>query len=185
MLKIDLRLSYTKSRNLLSSEELKKISLDIARKIVAIPIWSFSSYHIFLPITSKKEIDTQYIISILKTKQKRILIPKAEGKQLKHFVLTNTTELKKNTWNVPEPINGQEVSPKEIDVVFIPLLAFDEVGNRVGYGKGFYDTFLKQCNSETLKIGLSHFEACEKITDVYDGDIGLDYCITPNRIYQF
>lgn len=185
MLKKDIRLSYTKSRNLLSSDELRKLSLNIAHKITTLSIWDFSSYHIFLPITSKKEIDTQHIISILKTKKKYIIVPKVDGRNLKHFVLTNTTELKENTWNVPEPTNGQEIAPKEIDVVFIPLLAFDNVGNRVGYGKGFYDTFLKQCNPNTLKIGLSHFEACEKITDVYDGDIGLDYCITPNRIYQF
>ena len=72
-----------------------------------------------------------------------------------------------------------------IDVVFVPLLAFDTNGNRVGYGKGFYDKFLSQCQPETIKIGLSFFEAEEEIADVYQDDIRLDYCVTPNKIYDF
>ena len=48
---------------------------------------------------------------------------------------------------------------QQIEVVFVPLVAFDETGNRVGYGKGFYDEFLKNCSKDTIKIGLSFFEA--------------------------
>ena len=59
-----------------------------------------------------------------------------------HFLLTDNTKIKKNQYNIPEPINGLEVPTKKIDVVFVPLLAFDKKGNRVGYGKGFYDKFL-------------------------------------------
>jgi len=70
-------------------------------------------------------------------------------------------------------------------VVFIPLLAFDEEGHRVGYGKGFYDSFLAECKPETLKIGLSFFEAETKIEDVFDGDMALDYCVTPKQVYRF
>ena len=67
----------------------------------------------------------------------------------------------------------------------IPLLAFDKQGNRVGYGKGFYDRFLANCNPETIKIGLSFFEAETKITDVFERDVKLDYCVTPTKIYNF
>ena len=55
----------------------------------------------------------------------------------------------------------------------------------VGYGKGFYDRFLKQCKKDVVKIGLSLFEAEEEIEDVFENDIPLDYCITPNKIYEF
>jgi 5-formyltetrahydrofolate cyclo-ligase len=55
-------------------------------------------------------------------------------------------------------------------VVFVPLLAFDKKGNRVGYGKGFYDAFLSKCKPETIKIGLSFFEAEETIDDVFEND---------------
>jgi 5-formyltetrahydrofolate cyclo-ligase len=70
-------------------------------------------------------------------------------------------------------------------VVFVPLLAFDTLGNRVGYGKGFYDQFLSECQPETIKIGLSFFEAENTITDVFEKDVRLDFCITPKKCYRF
>lgn len=86
---------------------------------------------------------------------------------------------------MPEPLDGIEISPLKIDVVFIPLLAFDKKGNRIGYGKGFYDQFLSDCKADVIKIGLSFFEAEEAITDVYKDDVPLDYCVTPQQIYRF
>ena len=102
-----------------------------------------------------------------------------------NYLLTDNTTIKKNKYNIPEPIEGIEVSNDKLDVVFVPLLAFDKKGNRVGYGKGYYDTFLKTCRPETLKIGLSFFEAENKITDINENDIPLDFCITPKQVYSF
>jgi len=102
-----------------------------------------------------------------------------------HFLLTDNTKIKKNEYNIPEPIDGIEVPCSKIDVVFVPLLAFDTTGNRIGYGKGFYDQFLSECKPETIKIGLSFFEAENVIEDVYESDIKLDYCITPHKTYIF
>ncbi len=70
-------------------------------------------------------------------------------------------------------------------MVFVPLLAFDEKGHRVGYGKGFYDKFLSECKPEVLKIGLSFFESETLISDVLTTDIQLDLCVTPSKIYNF
>jgi 5-formyltetrahydrofolate cyclo-ligase len=102
-----------------------------------------------------------------------------------HYLLTDSTTIKKNTWNIPEPINGIPIVTKQIDVVFVPLLAFDDSGHRVGYGKGFYDKFLANCKPEVIKIGLSFFKSIEKIVDVFENDIKLDYCVTPDKIYRF
>jgi 5-formyltetrahydrofolate cyclo-ligase len=70
-------------------------------------------------------------------------------------------------------------------VVFVPLLGYDVQGNRVGYGKGFYDAFLSQCKKDVVKIGLSFFEPEQEITDVLNTDIRLDYCVTPTTVYSF
>jgi 5-formyltetrahydrofolate cyclo-ligase len=102
-----------------------------------------------------------------------------------HFLLTDNTVLRKSSYHIPEPVDGIEINENKIDVVFIPLLAYDKLGNRVGYGKGFYDRFLAKCKPETLKIGLSFFEAENEISDVNESDIKLDYCVTPNKIYTF
>ena len=58
-------------------------------------------------------------------------------------------------------------------------------GHRVGYGKGFYDKFLSECKPDAIKIGLSFFEPEELITDVFESDVKLDYCVTPNSIHAF
>ena len=84
------------------------------------------------------------------------------------------------------PVDGISVPVEKIDVVFIPLLAFDQKGHRVGYGKGFYDTFLARCRPRTLKVGLSLFEPeLGNIEDVHEKDIALDYGVTPNKVYTF
>ena len=102
-----------------------------------------------------------------------------------NYLLTDSTVIKKNSWNIPEPVDGIDIDSQKIDVVFVPLLAFDKRGHRIGYGKGFYDKFLSECRPETLKIGLSFFEAEEIINDISDSDVVLDYCVTPHQHYIF
>ena len=185
MLKSDLRFLYTKLRKDLSSNQIVDYSLQLANRALELPIWNFDYYHLFLPITDKKEIDTSFLLSILQGRDKHVILPKMEGDDLTHYLLTDNTKLKTNKWNVPEPVDGFSVDPSKIEVVFIPLLAFDKQGNRVGYGKGYYDRFLKQCKKDVVKIGLSLFDAEEEIEDVIENDIPLNYCITPNKIYEF
>ena len=55
----------------------------------------------------------------------------------------------------------------------------------MGYGKGFYDAFLGECRTETIKIGVSFFEAENEIDDVFENDVKLDFCVTPDIIYEF
>ena len=187
MIKSELRHLYKKCRQQLSTERIDEQSLAIANQLLQLDIWNHSFYHIFLSITEHKEVDTDYILNILSGKDKNIIISKSDFNTLRmtHFLLTDNTVIKKNEWNIPEPVDGIEIASNKIDVVFVPLLAFDKQGNRVGYGKGFYDTFLSECKPKTIKVGLSFFEAEENIDDVFETDIKLDYCVTPNNIYHF
>ncbi|GAA4803757.1 5-formyltetrahydrofolate cyclo-ligase [Litoribaculum gwangyangense] len=187
MTKTELRKKYKVLRNNLSVNSIDELSLTIANQLLKLPVWDYSFYHIFLTIEYKKEINTDYILSIVSGKDKHILVSKSdfETGSMTHFLLTDNTVIKKNTYQIPEPVDGIEISSNKIDVVFIPLLAFDKGGNRVGYGKGFYDRFLAKCNPKTIKIGLSFFEAENEITDVFENDIKLDYCVTPEKVYEF
>ena len=187
MLKKELRQKYKALRNELSEDELKKMSLVIANTVLTLPIWEKNYFHIFLPITEHKEVNTEFILHLLSGKDKEIIISKSdfETREMTHFLLTDNTKIKKNQYNIPEPIDGIEVPTHKIDVVFVPLLAFDKSGHRAGYGKGFYDKFLTECKPETIKIGLSFFEPEEKIEDVFENDVKLDYCVTPHGTYKF
>ncbi|WP_062061304.1 5-formyltetrahydrofolate cyclo-ligase [Aquimarina longa] len=187
MNKTELRVKYKALRSQLSEEAIEELSMAIANQLLQLPIWEKSHYHIFLPIDRQKEINTELILNILLGKDKNVILSKSNfvDNTLDHFLLTDTTVIKINSWGIPEPVDGIPISENMIEVVFVPLLAFDQQGNRVGYGKGFYDKFLEKCNPETLKIGLSFFAAEKEIKNTIDTDIPLDLCITPLAIYNF
>ncbi|PKV48507.1 5-formyltetrahydrofolate cyclo-ligase [Aquimarina sp. MAR_2010_214] len=185
MNKKELRAKYKTLRSHLSNEEVENLSIDIANQLLKLPVWEKSYYHIFLSIDQKKEINTEFLLNILLGKDKNVIVSKSnfEDNTLHHFLLTDTTVLKVNSWGIPEPVDGIPIPEDKIEVVFVPLLAFDQKGNRVGYGKGFYDKFLAKCNPNTLKIGLSFFSAEEEIENVTITDVSLDFCVTPTEIY--
>ena len=187
MIKSELRKKYKSLRKELSETQIENYSLAIANQLLQLDIWNKSFYHIFLTIEEQKEINTDYILNILSGKDKNIIISKSnfDDYSMTHYLLTDKTRIKKNDYNIPEPVDGIEIQSSQLEVVFIPLLAFDNAGNRIGYGKGFYDRFLAGCKPETMKIGLSFFEAEDDIIESSEDDIILDYCVTPNQIFQF
>ena len=186
-MKSNLRKKYKELRETLSAETIEEKSLEIANNLLGLPVWDLSFYHLFLSIPEKKEIDTEPILHILQGKDKNVVLSKSDfaATTMKHFLLTDGTIIKTNNWGIPEPEDGVEIPANKIDVVFVPLLAFDKVGHRVGYGKGFYDIFLAGCKKGVIKVGLSLFEAEEKIPGILDSDVPLDYCVTPTCIYNF
>ena len=187
MLKKELRTKYKDLRKELNFEEIQTLSLELANNCLLLPIWDKTYFHLFLPIEKQREINTEYLLQILAGRDKEIVVSKSdfENFSMKHFLLTDNTKIKVNEFGIPEPIDGLEVPVSKIDVVFVPLLAFDEKGHRVGYGKGFYDKFLSECKPETLKIGLSYFTPEQEIEDVLESDIKLDFCVTPFGVYGF
>ena len=187
MIKKEVRQKYKELRQQLSENDIEEWSLQIANQLIRLDIWQHSFYHLFLPIESQKEVNTEYVLQVLAGKDKNIVLSKSDfsTREMTHFLLTDNTTIKKNAYDIPEPIDGLEVPVSKIDVVFVPLLAFDEKGNRVGYGKGFYDKFLAECKPEILKIGVSFFEPENIIPDVLNTDIQLDLCITPTKVYNF
>ena len=96
-----------------------------------------------------------------------------------------STPFVENKWGVPEPTSGDDVLPENIDVVLLPMLCFDLAGNRVGYGKGYYDRFLAECKPDVQKIGLCLADPIKLIEDASMHDIKMDICVTPGKVYRF
>lgn len=187
MNKKELRTKYKALRQELTSDEIEDKSIAIANTMLQLSIWEKTYFHLFLTIKDQKEVETEFILQILAGKDKEIVVSKSnfETLEMTNYLVTDNTKFQKNQYNIYEPINGLEVPTSKIDVVFVPLLAFDTKGNRVGYGKGFYDKFLSKCNQGVIKVGLSFFEPEETIEDVFETDIRLDYCVTPTTNYVF
>ena len=183
--KLALRRSFLKKRHALSDQDHEDMSFAIANNCLKLPIWHLDYYHIYLPIKAKAEIDTTLILTLLQGKDKQVILPRISGSELEHILLTDITKLKTNTLGIAQPEKGIKIFPEQIDVIFLPLLAWDKSGNRLGYGKGFYDNFLSLCKTNTIKVGLSFFDPVDKIVDIRSEDIRMDFCVNPEGIKKF
>ena len=187
MKKNEIRKKYQLQRNAFSRDQRNELSKHMMQRLLSLPIWECDTYHIYLSIDQKKEVNTHFIIDQLREQNKRIIVPKIDlsSYEMTHYVLESATQLKQNKYGIPEPADGFVIDPEFLDVVFVPLLAFDKKGHRVGYGKGFYDRFLVKCRSNCIFIGLSFFEAEFRIDDVHSDDIALHYAVCPTTTYKF
>lgn len=187
MKKEEIRSVYLNKRKSLSPERMDEISCNIYDLI-------YRNYHleeknvsIFLPIERTKEINTYKILEKAISLDSSVFLPKIKDKlDLNHLKFVGNEQLEISPFGIPEPKFGEEIEAYSLDYVFVPLLAFDSRGHRVGYGGGYYDRFLKQCSGNCKIIGLSHFDVLEtNIIDIHDEDIRLDLCVTPDKIYKF
>ncbi|WP_151086728.1 5-formyltetrahydrofolate cyclo-ligase [Hymenobacter baengnokdamensis] len=157
------------------------------------PVAEWRWLHLFLPLLSKNEPDTWLIIRQIwdQKLRPRLAAPvvQADSISLKHYELTSETRLLPNRWGIPEPLANPttEVVPAQLDAVLVPLLACDQLGQRVGYGGGFYDRFLAQCRPGTLFIGLNILTETPvpALADVLPTDVPLHACLTPNGVWNF
>ncbi len=186
MNKAALRKKYKTLRSSISTSEIDKMSLAIANQALSLQIWQHTNYHIFLSIEGKAEVDTSYLLHILQGRDKTIGVSKANFKtnSLTTMLLQENTKIKLSKYGIPEPQDGISLQPSIFDVVFVPLLAYDKKGNRIGYGKGFYDRFLAQCSSSCIFIGLSFFEPEDSIS-TNNKDIPLSLVITPKSVHYY
>ena len=186
MLKSALRKQALQQRNALTQAQINTLNAAVLAQFSTLNFSNIHSIHIFLPMVKHNEPNTFLWIDWLQKNHPKVVIvvPKANfaTHTLSNFIYQGKADLKENQYQILEP---QQAKPflGMPDMVIVPLLAFDEKGYRVGYGKGFYDRFLQ--NSKTQKIGLSFFEAAPQITDVHVNDVRLDHCITPTKIINF
>lgn len=174
----------------LSEDARRRLSQKIAENFFAgFDLAQIRFLHCFLPIRKFNEIDTRIILTRLRKSFPQVenFVPRVnfESGEIENARFTETAKLVENQWNIQEPSGEDLIESAEIDLVLVPLLCFDEQGFRVGYGKGFYDRFLKNCRAGCLKIGLSYFPPVEKIRDAQTFDVRLDYCVTPEKIFDF
>jgi 5-formyltetrahydrofolate cyclo-ligase len=186
MLKSIARKEFLQKRAALSPDEMASANAGISQQFKQFNFQNIRTVHAFLPIVSRNEPDTFRLIDYLQTQHTHIQIVVSRSDfsnyQMSCHPYLGKADLAENQYHIPEPQTEQIFSGK-IDLVLVPLLAFDLKGYRVGYGKGFYDRFLadKHCK----KLGLSIFDPIEQIDDVHADDIRLDYCISPKQIYSF
>ena len=189
MLKKEARVFFKNKRdNLSTSERLKSDDL-LLIQFQKLDLPFLSLVLSFYPIESQKEVNTFIITDYLQFKNPgmHVAYPKTDftKSEMQAILCEAEEEFQPNHYHIPEPTSCEVVDPQALDMVLVPLLAFDKKGYRVGYGKGFYDRFLSQTRQDCLKVGFSYFEPLEAIEDAAEFDVPLDFCITPQKAYVF
>lgn len=184
-----LRSVYLAKRKLLTAYEVEQRKSLILENF---KIWAkakhFNLVHVFIAIEKQKEVDTWPIIHWLwEQKIKTVTsITNRSINNLTHVDFNVNTALSMNEWGIPEPKNATSFTNLDsLDLVLIPLVVFDRVGNRIGYGKGYYDKFLEQCHPKTIKLGIAQTPPLDFIPMMEESDIPLDGCVTHLGIYKF
>ncbi len=121
------------------------------RRLVTLPeIRNATNIHCFWPIKAKRELDTSFIIKQLRAEKKQVILPvihpSSSQDRMIHCLFEGETKMVSNRWGILEPASQEPFPIDQIDVVIVPALGVDLQGNRLGYGKGFYDEFLAQCD---------------------------------------
>ena len=189
MLKKELRKLFREKRKALAAAEKAKLDdlLLIQFQTVELPV--LNTVFSYWPIEENKEPNTNLFTDFLEFRSPglQLVYPRIDSTTgtMEGILVDADTLFNRNHFNVYEPENGEVINPTDIDLVIVPLLAFDQHGYRVGYGKGYYDKFLAECREDCIKAGFSYFESVGSIDDCHDFDVPLDLCITPQAVYVF
>lgn len=189
MKKEEARIHYKQQRKDLGDAERSKLD-----DLMLIQFQTVSLPHIhhlltYWPIEENHEPNTHLFAGYLEFRNPmmKFLYPRSDfaTQQMEAIEVGADTAFQINAWNIHEPMDGTVTDASVIDMIFVPLLIFDNNGRRVGYGKGFYDKYLAQCRPDCLKVGFSYFEPIDKIEGTHEFDVPLNLCITPNNVYVF
>jgi len=186
MLKAELRKKYTQKRKALSTDEAFLLSEKIFKNFIDYfkPVTG-EKVHIFIPIEKFREVDTKIFINYFLSRNIRVFVPKIADTKLISVEISKDTKFETNTWGISEPVSDEDSGCLDFDYVITPLLYCDHTGNRVGYGKGFYDVFFEKISEKSKKTGVNYFNPDENIDDVWEYDILLDYLVTPTDVLSF
>lgn len=134
-----------------------------------------------------KELDTLPLVETLWARHVTCTLPviQGDGAALKFAVWTHDTSLVEGGFHIPVPANPHYIEP---DILVVPALIFDQVGHRLGYGKGHYDATIAALREkkDILAVGYAYSEqACLFALPREDHDQKLDLVITPQRVFDF
>lgn len=175
MNKTDLRKSILQKRRTLSVETVTAHSQKVTQQIIQlIEEASVKVLHTYLPI--QNEVDTMEIVKYALNQNIKVVVPRTlADRKLRHLVLDSLGDLVEGKFKTLYP-KSEQVYNGRYDLILIPAVAFDKENNRLGYGAGYYDTFLEN-HQEALKVGLAYdFQVVGEI-QVEEHDIPMDRVI--------
>ncbi len=178
-----LRHTIATTRSRLNPTEVEKYSQDICRQIISISL-SLNAKTILCYCAKGKEADINEAMQYFLQQQKTILLPSIEGNSLVARKIQTLQDLEIGPYGILQPLPTCPIwEPAQIDLAFIPGIAFDQHGNRLGRGAGFYDRFLPLVRG--TKIGIGYELQLQENIPLDPHDIPVDAFITEKKVYHF
>ncbi len=182
-IKTEFRAKYKNIRNSMNDKTREEKSKIITKRFVD-NFSGFENYFIYINFSS--EVETGDIIKYLIEHNKKISIPKCDIKNstMQPTIFNRDSLMTKNAYGIYEN-NTDDIFHERIDVILLPALTVDRDGNRLGYGKGYYDKFINSLSYKPLLIGLCYNEQiCNETLPSNKFDAKLDYVITDTEIIK-
>ncbi len=182
LLKTDLRQQVLEARFKLTPQERKAKTREIEKKLF--PLQEFQAAASVLFYASfRSEVETGDMIRRALAEGKRVVLPKVKGKELALFEIADfDADVAPGTWDIPEPARGVPADVRNIDLIIVPGAVFDERGNRLGYGAGFYDKLLSAYPGPTVALAFEVQIVPE--VPVAEHDVPVKKIITERRIIE-
>ncbi len=179
--KKELRYAMRAKRRFMQLDEIAERSKSITEKVRE---FTKDAKEVCIFLSAFKEPDTFGIIEELWKNNIRVAVPISNTDTLEITLsyIESKEDLVKGAYNIYEPSVIKTAQESDMDVIFVPGLAFDRNGGRMGFGKGYYDKFLKRCRG--TKIGICYdFQLFDSIP-VEEHDIPMDYIVTDKEILE-
>ena len=132
------------------------------------------------------EVDLDAALTRLHDAGAMVTVPRVSGVRLDFLPWSPTSETVAGSFGIDEPINGEPLPFTQHDVVLVPLVAFDETGQRLGQGGGFYDRAIAAAGaSRPLLIGVAHAFQQVRSVPIEAWDMPLDAVVTEDCVHEF
>ena len=180
-----MRRELRQRRAALSPEEQAAVSAAVESQLAKIAALSRS------PVVGgyraiRGEVDIDAALTRLHDDGAMVTVPRVSGDHMDFLPWTSGSETITGSFGIDEPINGEPVQFSRHDVVLVPLVAFDETGQRLGQGGGFYDRAIAAAGAaRPLLIGVAHAFQQVRSVPVEAWDMPLDAVVTEERVHEF
>jgi 5-formyltetrahydrofolate cyclo-ligase len=174
------------AREALSHDERGRLAAAVRERALALPELADAAT-VLLFASFRTELDTIPLAEWVLRQGKRLCLPRIlrPGVMAAFQVRDLAADLEQGTWDIPEPRAGlPEVPPAEMDLIFVPGSAFDEEGNRCGYGGGFYDAYLCQTRPGVPWVALTFEAQLVPAIECEAHDLPVTAIVTEDRVIR-
>ena len=180
--KQQIRERVRQARERLSGREVNYNSSLICEKLQAFPL--FVDAKIIGGFSAiRNEVNLRTVLEeAMKRKKVSFPVVNKDRGELEFYVVQDYHSLRPRSYGIlePDPENAERVEENDVDLIIVPGIAFDEKGNRIGYGKGYYDKFLR--GIKAIKVGIAYEFQMIPLLPAEEHDLSMDFIITNERI---